>query len=199
MSSLTNYLLSFMLAHLLGESQFGAFTLAYMTYGFALCCLRGISSEPLLIRFSHSKLLVWRRAVSKSTGTALLVGLSTGICAIAAGLLMGGVAGSAFLGLGLMLPALMLQESWRFAFFAAGKAYHAFINDSIWAAVQVPLLIALKLTGHTEIFWFVIAFPGARRAEPGWWRVLVAGAPRPRPPLPGGECQRQWREHAAEL
>ena len=158
MSTLTNFLMSFYVVHLLGARQFGAYTLAYVTYGFALNWLRGLSTEPLLIRFSDSNVKVWRRAVSRSTGTALLVGLFTGACALAAGALIGGVAGQAFLALGLMLPALMLQESWRWAFFAARKGYHAFINDSVWAAVQVSLLVVLKLTGHETVFWFVIVW-----------------------------------------
>jgi O-antigen/teichoic acid export membrane protein len=158
MSSLTNYLLSFYIARSLGASQFGAFSLAYVTYGFSLCWLRGLSTEPLLIRFSDLSVKVWRRAVSQSTGTALIVGLFTGTCALTAGVVIGGVAGQAFIALGLMLPALMLQESWRFAFFAARKGHHALINDGVWAAVQVPLLVLMKLTGHGDVFWFVIAW-----------------------------------------
>jgi O-antigen/teichoic acid export membrane protein len=158
MASLTNFLLSVYVARSLGATQFGAFSLTYVTYGFALNWVRGLSIEPLLIRFSHSNMKVWRRAVSRSTGTALLVGLFTGTCALAGGALIGGVTGQAFIALGLVLPALMLQESWRFAFFAVGKGYHTFINDSVWAAVQVPALVVLQLTGHANVFWFVIAW-----------------------------------------
>lgn len=158
MASLTNFLLTVYVARSLGATQFGAFSLTYVTYGFALNWVRGLSIEPLLIRFSNSNMKVWRRAVSGSTGSALIVGLFTGTCALAAGALTGGVTGQAFLALGLMLPALILQDSWRYAFFAVRKGYHALINDSVWAAVQVPLLVVLKLTGHVNVFWFVIAW-----------------------------------------
>lgn len=158
MASLTNFLLSVYVARSLGATQFGAFSLAYVTYGFALNWVRGLSIEPLLIRFSNSNMNVWRRAVSGATGSAIVVGLFTGTCALAAGALAGGVTGQAFLALGLMLPALMLQECWRYSFFAARKGYHALINDSVWAAVQVPLLVILKLTHHVNVFWFVIVW-----------------------------------------
>ena len=57
-----------------------------------------------------------------------------------------------------MLPGLMLQDSWRYAFFAVRKGYHALINDVLWAVVEIPVLLVLKATGHVNVFWFVIAW-----------------------------------------
>ena len=85
MSSLTNFLLSIFVARTLGAAQFGAFSLAYVTYGFAINASRGLSIEPLLIRFSGTPVPIWRRAAAACAGTALLVGLVTGTCALAAG------------------------------------------------------------------------------------------------------------------
>ena len=158
MSSLTNFLLSISVARTLGAAQFGAFSLAYVTYGLAVNASRGLSIEPLLIRFSGTMPPTWRRATARCTGTALLVGLVTGTCALAAGRLVGGTTGLAFLGLGLALPGLMLQDSWRYAFFAVGRGQHAFINDTIWAVVLLPSLVILRITGHANVFWFVIAW-----------------------------------------
>lgn len=157
-SSLTNFLLNIFVARSLGAEQFGAFTLAYVTYGFALNASRGLAIEPLLVRFSGTSRRTWRHAASGSTGTALLVGVVSGICALAVGAIIGGTTGLAFLGLGLMLPGLMLQDSWRYAFFAAGKGQQALINDILWAVVEIPVLLALKATGHVNVFWFVIAW-----------------------------------------
>lgn len=157
-SSLTNFLLNIFVARTLGAEQFGAFTLAYVTYGFALNASRGLSIEPLLVRFGVTNMKTWRRATSGSTGTALLVGLVLGTLALAAAMVMGGTTGEAFLGLGLMLPGLMLQDSWRYAFFAVRMGYHALINDVLWAVVEIPVLLVLKATGHVNVFWFVIAW-----------------------------------------
>jgi O-antigen/teichoic acid export membrane protein len=161
MSSLTNFLLSAFVARSLGAAQFGAFSLAYVTYGLGINASRGLAVEPLLIRFSGTGLPAWRRACAGAVGTALAVGLVGGVLGVAAGLLIGGTTGQAFLALGLTLPGLLLQDSWRYAFFAVGKGYHAFINDTVWAAIQIPALILLKETGHAQVFWFVIAWGGA--------------------------------------
>ncbi|HTU75235.1 MAG TPA: hypothetical protein VMG38_17110 [Trebonia sp.] len=158
MSSLTNFLLSAYVARSLGATQFGAFSLAYLTYGFALNASRGLSIEPLLVRFSGVEIRRWRRATRGCTGTALLVGLICGSLAMIAGVLVRGTTGLAFLGLGLMLPGLLLQDSWRYCFFALGRGHHAFINDTFWAVVQVPLLLLMKDTGHATVFWFMIAW-----------------------------------------
>lgn len=166
MSTLTNFLLSIFVVRTLGAAQFGAFSLAYVTYGFADNASRGLSIEPLLIRFSGTDLRTWRRATAACTGTALVVGLVTGGCAVGAGALIGGTTGLAFLALGLTLPGLMLQDSWRYAFFALGRGHHAFVNDTVWALVQVPLLVFLKINGHANVFWFVFA----------WGMAAAAGA-----------------------
>jgi len=161
MSSLTNFLLSIFVARSLGAVQFGAFSLAYVTYGLAINASRGLSIEPLLIRFSGTVPPTWRRATALSTGTALLVGLVLGACALGAGRVVSGTTGLAFVALGLTLPGLMLQDSWRYAFFARGDGYHAFINDTVWAVVLVPALVLLHMTGHTNVFWFVLAWGAA--------------------------------------
>ena len=161
MSTLTNFLLSIFVARTLGAAQFGAFALAYLTYGFAINASRGLSIEPLLIRFSGTDASTWRRATAGCAGTALLVGLAAGICALTAGSLVGGTTGLAFIALGLTLPGLLLQDSWRYSFFAVGRGHHAFINDTVWAAVQIPLLLFLKISGHANVFWFVLAWGGA--------------------------------------
>ena len=164
MGALTNFLLSLFIARTLGATQFGAFSVAFVTYGFVLNASRGVSVDPLLIRFSGTYLPTWRRAVAGATGTALLVGLVSGACALAAGSLIGGVTGRAFVALGLTLPGLMLQDSWRHAFFALGRGYHAFLDDTVWAAVQIPLLAFLKISGHANVFWLVLAWGVAATA-----------------------------------
>jgi O-antigen/teichoic acid export membrane protein len=158
MGSLTNFLLSIYIAKTLGAAQFGAFSLAYVTYGFADNASRGLSIEPLLIRFSGTDVATWRRMTAGCTGTALGVGIVTGGCALVVGAAAGGVTGQAFVALGLTLPGLLLQDSWRYAFFALGRGYHALVNDALWAVVQIPLLAVLTMSGHANVFWFVLAW-----------------------------------------
>jgi len=173
--ALTNFLLSIYIARTLGAVQFGSFTLAYVTYGFANNISRGLAIEPLLTRFSGLDLAAWRRAAAGSTGTALVVGLVTGACASLAGWLMGGTTGLAFLALGMVLPGLMLQDSWRYALFAQRLGHHAFLNDLLWAAVQVCLLLVLRSSGHANVFGCVLAWGAgaAVGAVVGAWQAGV--------------------------
>jgi O-antigen/teichoic acid export membrane protein len=178
-SSLTNFAVSIYVVHALGAVQFGAFSLAYVTYGFVLTASRGIATDPLLVRFSGTDLLTWRRAVVGSTGTATVMGLVTGACVLAAGAVLHGVAGRAFLALGLTLPGLLLQDSWRYSFFALGRGSQAFLNDTIWALTLLPAIVVLRILGHADVFWCVFAWgiAGNIAAAVGPWQARVI--PRP--------------------
>jgi O-antigen/teichoic acid export membrane protein len=157
-SSFTNFAVSIYIARTLGAAQFGAFSLAYITYSFVLNASRGLATDPLLVRFSGTDVPTWRRAVSSCTGTALVVGVVGGLCVLAAGLLLHGTIQLSFLALGLTLPGLMLQDSWRFSFFALGRGSQALLNDAIWAVMLLPALILLRMTGDTDVFWYVLAW-----------------------------------------
>ena len=159
-SSLTNFAVAIYVVRALGAAQFGAFSLAYVTYAFVLNASRGLSTDPLMVRFSGVEAPVWHRAVANCTATALLVGSAAGMCVFAATAVMSGPVRLAFLALGLTLPGLMLQDSWRYSFFAHGRGSQAFLNDAIWAATMMPALIVLRKTGHDSVFWFVLAWGG---------------------------------------
>ena len=78
-SSVTNAAVSIFIARTLGAVQFGAFSLAYVTFSFALNASRGLATDPLMVRFSGVSTSRWRGAVRGATGTAVIVGLATGI------------------------------------------------------------------------------------------------------------------------
>ena len=160
-SSLTNAAVSIYAARSLAAAQFGAFSLAYVTYAFALNASRGLATDPLMVRFSGTDVPTWRRAVAQCTGTAAVVGLAGGAVVLGVAGLFSGTARLAFLALGLTLPGLMLQDSWRYSFFALGRGSGAFLNDLIWALVMVPGLLLLRVTHHQQVFWFVFVWGAA--------------------------------------
>jgi O-antigen/teichoic acid export membrane protein len=178
-SSITNFAVTIYVARALGATQLGAFSLAYVTYGFLLNASRGLATDPLLVRFSNTDVSTWRRAVASCTGTALVVGLAAGVCALAAAGLLHGTARAAFLALGLTLPGLLLQDSWRFAFFALGRGKQAFLNDLVWAVVMVPALYALNRTGHADAFSFVFAWGAAAAVAAAVGPLQARVIPRP--------------------
>ena len=155
-SSLTNFAVGILVARSLGVTGFGIFSLAWVTYGVALNVSRGLATDPLVVRFSGVPTAGWRAAVSRTSGTALLVGLGAGAAAVLAGAAVGGAVGGAFVALGLVLPAVLLQDSWRFAFFAAGQGRKAFINDLVWAAALVPAMVVA--VQHGSVSGFVLAW-----------------------------------------
>jgi O-antigen/teichoic acid export membrane protein len=161
MSSLSNAAMSFYVARELGAARFGAFSLAYVTYAFTLTASRGLATDPMLVRFSGTNPATWRQVTARTTGTALVTGLIAGSVALAAAAFLHGGLRSAFLALGLVLPALLLQDSWRYSFFAAGQGGKAFVNDTIWTLTLVPPLVALRVLHLNSVFWLMIAWGAA--------------------------------------
>jgi O-antigen/teichoic acid export membrane protein len=151
-SSLTNFAVGVFVAHGLGVGAFGIFSLAWVTYGVIINVSRGLATDPLMVRFSGVSHASWRDAVGRSAGTALAVGLVAGALSVVLGIAIGGDLGSAFVALGLVLPALTLQDAWRFAFFAAGVGQRAFANDMVWAVAMIPAMLLANRDGTVVDF-----------------------------------------------
>jgi O-antigen/teichoic acid export membrane protein len=158
-SSLTNLAVGLVAARSLGLAEFGMFSLAWVTYGVVLNLSRGLATDPLTVRFSGVHPDRWREAVGRATSTALLIGLVTGAACLLVGAAVGMSAGSAYVALGLVLPGLLLQDAWRFAFFAAGQGRNAFANDAVWALGLVPAMLVVG--SHGSVFAFVLAWGAA--------------------------------------
>lgn len=159
-SSLTNFAVAIEVARSLGAARFGAFSLAFVTYAFVLNASRGLATDPFLVRVSDVDTPTWRRATASCTGTAAAVGLIGGACALVAATLLHGVTGKAFAALGLCLPGLLLQDSWRFAFFAHRRGRQALANDVVWALLLFGALAVLRASGSQDVFWYVLAWGG---------------------------------------
>ncbi len=158
MSSLSNAAVSLYIARELGAAQFGAFSVAYVTYSFVLNASRGLATDPLLVRYSHVEYAVWKRAVQCCTTTAALVGVVMGVVCLLVGIVATGTTRLSFIALGLSLPGLTLQDSWRYSFFALGKGSKAFLNDTIWTVSLAAALLTLRAVHHETVFWFVLAW-----------------------------------------
>ncbi len=157
-SSLSNFALGLYVARTFGASGLGAFTLAYVTYSLTLNAARGVATDPLLVRYSGATPDRWRHAASSATGVAFLVGVVAGAVCLIAGLLLPAPVGEAFLALAVGLPGLMLQDSWRFAFFAAGRAKSALVNDVVWSLLLLAALAALGRPGEGSVVRSLLAF-----------------------------------------
>lgn len=151
-SSMSNFAVGIYVARSLGVTAFGVFSLAWVTYGVVLNISRGLATDPLVVRFSGVSDASWRGAVARSTGTALGVGAAIGAACLVVGPALGGRVGPAFVCLGVMLPGLLLQDAWRFSFFAAGAGRKAFVNDVVWGVALVPAMVVAARVGSVAAY-----------------------------------------------
>ncbi|MEV7002995.1 hypothetical protein AB0N62_35690 [Streptomyces sp. NPDC093982] len=189
-SSMTNFAVGIYVARSLGLAAFGVFSLAWVTYGVVLNVSRGLATDPLVVRFSGVPEWAWRRAVARSSGTAIGVGSAIGAACLMVGLCLGGSVGAAFACLGVMLPGLLLQDAWRFSFFAAGVGRKAFVNDLVWGVALVPALVVAARVGSVAAF--VLAW-GASAAVAAVYGCLQSGI---RPQVTGA---RVWLREQRDL
>ncbi|MEU0990123.1 hypothetical protein [Streptomyces sp. NPDC005953] len=185
--SLTNFAVGIYVARSLGLAAFGVFSLAWLTYGVVLSVSRGLATDPLMVRFSGVEVASWRGAVARSSGTALGIGATVGTLFLLVGLALGGQLGIAFAALGLVLPALLLQDAWRFSFFAAGTGRKAFVNDLLGGIALIPAMVVAARVDTVAAF--VLAW-GTSAAVAAVYGCLQSGI---RPRLTGA---REWlRQH----
>jgi O-antigen/teichoic acid export membrane protein len=141
LSSVTNFALGIAIARTATPEEFGVYGLLLSAYLISINITRPIAVEPLLIRFSGRNDGRWRGALSDASGAVLTIGLLLGATGLLISATQSGFLGSGFRVLGLLLPGLVLQDSWRFALFGARRGRIAFANDLVWA-VTLGLVIA---------------------------------------------------------
>lgn len=183
-SSLGNFLLGVFVARSVGAQGLGALAMGLMAYAICVNASRGVSTDPLMVRYSGDPDERWRTAVSRSTGTALLVGAAGGLVCGGIGAVMIARFGDtglgwAFVAIAIVLPGLTLQDSWRYSFFASGQGAKAFTNDVVWTVLLVGALSVTTACGLTGARWALLVFGGAALVAAGFgvWQSGV----RPRP------------------
>ena len=187
-SSLSNLALGLFVARSFGASNFGAFTLAFITYTVVINAARGLATDPLVVRYSGDvgggsdaagSSRRWRRATSAATGTAIVVGVAAGVVCIGAGLLLPDPVGPVFVALGVGLPVLTLQDSWRFAFFACGRGSASFINDLFWTVLLVLVLVVLHAREDGSAARCLLAFGATAALAAALGAIQARVLPRP--------------------
>jgi O-antigen/teichoic acid export membrane protein len=158
-SSLTNAGLAIIVARSVSDTAFGAFSIALLTFSFVIGASRAMISDPLVIRYSAAD---WPRLVDatrRAGGLALIAGIASALVCAIAGLLMGNPdARTALLALAIAWPGLLVQDLWRYAFYAAGRPQAAFLDDVIWSVLQFGLVGALLATGNGSILMITLAW-----------------------------------------
>jgi hypothetical protein len=179
LSSATNFAVGVLVARSVSTAAFGSFSLAFTTYLIALNVHRGLTTDPLTVRFSHVHQRTWRPAAAAATGTAFQVGVLFGIVCLVAGLFATGPLRVSLLAVGATMPGLVLQDAWRLTFFSNGKGSRAFLNDLVWASVQFVTFGILLALGHGTLGPLVLAWGGAACLAAAVGAVQARMLPRP--------------------
>lgn len=196
LSSLTNAGVAVVVALSVDRDAFGAFSLALVTFSFAVGLARALVGEPFMVRYSAVDADRRQRAMARAGGTALSFGLLAALVCLVVFLLTGGATRDAYLALALSLPGLCVQDTWRHMFFAAGRPAAATLNDLVWTVLQFAALGALLLSGNRSMFLITLAW-GVSAAVAALAGIVQTGVvPRP---AATGLWLRQTRDLNAQL
>lgn len=170
--SATNFALTVLVARSTTPHDFGSFAIVLATYMIVVAVTRGLTSETLIVRYSvrsagPTARGQWRVAAGAACGVGAAIGLLVGAVLVAIGLLgAGGDASRVMVCLGALLPALLVQDFYRFAALAEGRPSRALINDGVAAVVQFAASAALIAGHHASAVTLVLAW-GAGAAAGG--------------------------------
>lgn len=175
LSSLTNFGIGILAAASMGAQQFGTFALIFGAYTAITGVSAGLTSVPLTIRFSAAAGDRLTHASRASVGAALGLGVLAAIGFIAAAVIVGGSTASSLLAMGLVLPGLLTQDTWRYVFMARGRPVLAAANDGCWAVLQLIGLLSLILLTRVTVSSLVLVWGGAATAAAafGVWQAGI--------------------------
>jgi O-antigen/teichoic acid export membrane protein len=178
-SSLSNVVVSIFVARSLSSDGFGAFSLATVVYLLAQGTTRALIGEPLLSRFSSADAATRRSLVPNLVGATLATSFVGAAVVVVVGLAVGGPAAPALLALALVLPLVLVQDTWRYVFIV-DRAGSALAVDLVWL---VTVIAALSLApDDAGAAWFVLAWGATAGLGALTGLVLGRGSlGRPRP------------------
>ncbi|MFV1362632.1 hypothetical protein AAHH97_04090 [Mycolicibacterium elephantis] len=154
--SLSNLMLTVIVARESTAAQFGAFSLAYVFFLVVQGVVRGLVAEPFSLSYSTSSESDWRGAARHGAGLTASMGGVVGVAISVGGWLGGGSLGHVICALGLLLPGLLFQDFMRYAALAARRPGAAMLNDCMQLVFQSVGIAFLLLGGHTSA-WQILA------------------------------------------
>ena len=183
--------LSIAVARTSSASGFGAFAIAFLLFGICLAVTKSAVGQPLQMRLSGASAADRHRGFQAGLGAATVLGAGFAVLASIAGLAVGGELGGALVALALVLPGLVLQDSYRMAAFTLGRPQVAALIDAVWAAVQFGMLALLISNGQNQVGGLIVAWGAAAAIS----AVVGAAVLRVRPaPSRTADWVRQHRD-----
>lgn len=158
-SSLSNVVVAVLVARSFPDEteQFAAFTLALLVFQFLVGCVRALVFEPALALYSDRPARDRDALVPSYLGSTLTVGTTVAALVALTSLVVGGMAGSGLLALALVMPLVLIQDSWRYLFIIDRPAAALGI-DLIWLAASCSAIVLLP--SGAALSWYVMAWGG---------------------------------------
>lgn len=144
-SGATNLAMTALVARATTPTEFGAFALAYASYVLLLGLGQSLIGEPMVILRRTTDSASPKDAVRSPLGGALLLGCTASLVAAAASAIADGALAHVLAALAFAFPALLLQDTYRFAFFSAARPVRAAAIDGVWAGAQLSSFAVLSL------------------------------------------------------
>ena len=157
-SSASNVALSILVARTVSPHAFGAFAVSFTIFSLLIGVVRSIGRYPLIVRFSGASPTDYKRAVSAATGSVCVLGLLTGLLTLVIGVVLGGQEGAALVAMGAVLPAVLLQDTWRGVLIGAGRPAAATFNDAVWTVSQFSAIACMLAVGVTSASALVLTW-----------------------------------------
>ena len=135
LSSATNFIATVVVARSVRADEFGAFATGMVIFYLVLAVQRALVSTPLTIRVSARSEQAGE--VAACVAAAVITGAVAGVLLAGVGVVVGGHLGGVLCVIGVLMPGLCTQDTWRFVFFTVGRPAAALANDLLWAVVLV--------------------------------------------------------------
>jgi len=161
LSALTNVATAILVVHAAGARAFDAFSVVFLLFATMIGIERALVGQPLGIRHSAESAKTRRRTVSRATGLMVAVTVPAALLMLVTGLALGGDLGTTLIATAAALPFLIIQDACRYAFFAAGDARSAALNDAAWASIQFTVMGVLVADGAASAASLVLAWGGS--------------------------------------
>lgn len=177
--SLTNFALAILVARAGTLEEFGAFSIIFVAYLLAAGVVEAVTGETFTVVHSASDRSAVAVPLAEAAGCALGLGVIFGAVGAAIGVLTNGPTATVLPVFALVLPGLLLQNVWRFAFFATARPMGAVRNDLVWGIGQATAILVLIANGHQSLNALVLAWGGAAALAAGFGMVQTGVLPRP--------------------
>ncbi|HEX8802722.1 MAG TPA: hypothetical protein VF743_00975, partial [Acidimicrobiales bacterium] len=172
-SSLSNVVVTVMVARMVAPAEFGAFAVALLAYQLATGAVRAVVGEPWLSAHSTDEGAARDRGAADLLRGAVAVSLAASLVIAAAAVVAGGRATGALLGLAIVYPFLGVQDALRYLA-VVDRPQVALVSDLTWL-VGVVALLAVAPAGVTPA-WYVVAW-GVAGAAGLAVAVVTVGVP----------------------